>query len=119
MLAQRVEIERVAAQVARSTPFVAFRSSTEGFIARSGASIELARVLIAGTQLGEDAALVSTLETRGAATSWLTCSPPPFPTWAARTCAATIDEGATIVDEDTDPFPVFALLRECGGQLVA
>ncbi|KAK1868412.1 hypothetical protein I4F81_010901 [Pyropia yezoensis] len=98
-------------------PFVALRCSTGGLIAATGDSIDLARFLVAWTQLDRDDALISTFETHGAASSWFSIMPLTLPTWAARICLAMDDEDLINLEDETDPFPVFALLRQVGGQL--
>jgi len=118
-MAHRVAVERVAGDEVRSMPFVALRSGTGGIIARASDSIDLARLMIEWTQLGRDAAIICTFEHHGAASSWLTAAQPPLPTWAARTCVATADADVINVDVEPDAAPVFALLSQAGGQLVA
>lgn len=117
IMALRIEIERVDGQLACTMPFVALRCSTGGLIAATGDSIDLARFLVAWTQLDRDDALISTFETHGAASSWFSIMPLTLPTWAARICLAMDDEDLINLEDETDPFPVFALLRQVGGQL--
>lgn len=119
LMALRVEIERVDGKLARTMPFMALRCGTGGLIAATGDSIDLARFLVSWTQLDRDAALISTFETRAAASSWLSITPPPLPMWAARTFLAMDDEDVINLEDDTNPFAVFALLRQVGGQLAA
>lgn len=106
-------------QVARLMPFVALRARTGRVLARTSDAIDLARLLLTWTQLGGDAALVSTFESRGAASSWLTILPPPLPKWAIGTCLSPADEDVIVLEGDANVFPVFALLRKEGGQLGA
>lgn len=100
-------------------PFVALRARTGRVLARTSDAIDLARLLLTWTQLGGDAALVSTFESRGAASSWLTILPPPLPKWAIGTCLSPADEDVIVLEGDANVFPVFALLRKEGGQLGA
>lgn len=106
-------------EVARQMSFVALRSRTARVVASTSDAIDLARILLMWTQLGGDAALVSTFESRGAASSWLAVLPPPLPKWAIETCTAVGDEDVTVLEEQTHVNPVFALLRKEGGQLAA
>lgn len=110
---------RAGGRVAHSMPFVALRSGTGGVIASASDSVDLARLMIAWTKLDRDAALVSTFATHEAASAWLTASSPPLPHWATRTCVAADDQDVIVLDDETDASPVFALLRQAGGQLAA
>lgn len=114
-----MEVERVEGHVAHPMRFVALRSCTGSMVASTSDAVDLARFLVAWTQLDGDAGLVSTFESRGAASSWVTLLPPPLPTWAAAPCSVTDDEDVIVLEEDTPVFPVFALLRQSGGQLAA
>lgn len=115
----RVQAERPRDLVAHEMPFVALRSASGGVLASATDSVDLARLMVAWTQLDWDAGLVSTFPSSGAASSWLGMSPPPLPTWAARTCVAAAEADVVIVNEEASSSLVFALLREAGGQLVA
>lgn len=118
-MTHRVHAERRRDLVAYDMSFVALRWDTGGVLASATDSVDLARLMIAWTQLDRDAGLVSTFATSGAASSWLSASPPPLPLWAARTCVVAEDTAVVIVNEVTDSSPVFGLLREAGGQLAA
>lgn len=100
-------------------PFVALRSRAGGVIARTGDPIDLAHLLVVWTKLRRDAGLVCTFETRSAASSWLSISPPPMPAWASSTCAAVDDEDVIVLDDETESSAVFAVLRRDGGQLAS
>lgn len=119
LMAQRVHVVRVEGRLATPMPFVALRSCAGGVVASTSDSIDLARLLIAWTQLGQDAGLVFTFETHGATSSWLTSSPPPLPEWAAHTCTVSDDDDVVILDEVSESSPSFVLLRLIGGQLAA
>lgn len=110
-------MERVEGGVARSMPFVALRSGTGSVVASTNDAIDIARLLVAWAQMDGDAGLVCTFESHSAASSWLAVSPPPFPTWAAVTCCSSEDDGVIVLEEDTGLSPVFAVLRQSGGQL--
>lgn len=114
-----MEVVRVEGHVAHVMPFAALRSCTGSVVASASDAIDLARLLVAWTQLDGDAGLVSTFKSRGAASSWVTSMPPPLPTWAAAPCSVTDDEDVIVLEENIPVFPVFALLRQSGGQLAA
>lgn len=118
LMAQRMSIERVEGRAAAAMPFLVLRLCTGGVVACASDSIDLAQLLIAWTQLGRNAALVSTFESREAATSWLSSSLQPLPGWV-RTCVASDDDEVVDLDDESDPSRGFVLLQKAGGHLVA
>jgi len=116
-MGSRVALVRAGGGAVRAMPFIAFRSGSTRLVVAANDAIDLARLLVAWTELAEDAALLCSFESRGAASTWLTGALPDLPDWAKRSCGPT-DDGCVIrIDDDATATPVFAVLRETGGQL--
>jgi len=111
-MAQRVEVVRAGGGVLRPAGFISFRSMSRRVVVDAKDPVDVARLLMAWTELASDVALVCSFESRLAATSWATGPLPALPVWASRTCVP--DGRAGVV---APRAPVFALLRGVGGHL--
>jgi len=116
-MAQRVEVVRSGGGVLRPAAFIAFRSRSGRVIVDAKDPVDMARLLMAWTELGSDVALISSFEHRREATSWATGSLPALPEWASRTCGPHATAAVIGLGDPPPRTSVFALLRGVGGHL--
>jgi len=111
-MAHRVEVVRAGGGVLRPAEFVCIRSLSRRVVADAKDPVDVARLLMAWSELDSDVALVRSFENRLAATTWATGPLPVLPEWASRTCVSDGRDGVA-----APRSPVFALLRGVGGHL--